>query len=145
MKKNQSLKEESIYIGASVSISFLSSWILKDIFDRNRPYKSHPVLIKNDEEEDSYSFPSSHSSVAFALATALTLKYPKWYIITPSYFWATSVGFSRIQKGVHYPSDVIAGALLEAGSAFVCYELNKWIKIKTKNNIVNTTWLTYVY
>jgi membrane-associated phospholipid phosphatase len=51
---------------------------------------------------------------AFALATSLSLSYPKCYIIVPSFAWASSVGYSRMDLGVHYPSDVLAGAIVGA-------------------------------
>lgn len=138
------LLNTSIYIGASVATSFIASYILKDVFDRNRPYQSYPSWISANSTESSSSFPSSHSAVSFALATSLSLEYPKWYIIAPSYFWAASVGFSRIQKGVHYPSDVVAGALLGAGSAFLCYELNQWW-FGSKKKRPDTSWISHVY
>ena len=83
--------------------------------------------------EQSLSFPSGHTSLAFTTATALSLKYPKWYIIAPSYLWASSVGYSRMNLGVHYPSDVVAGALLGAGSAYVTYIVNDWFWKKQEN------------
>jgi membrane-associated phospholipid phosphatase len=76
--------------------------------------------------ESSASFPSGHTSIAFATATALSLKYPKWYVIAPASIWACSVGYSRMNLGVHYPSDVFAGAVLGAGSAFLTYKINEW-------------------
>ncbi len=78
-------------------------------------------------------FPSGHTSLAFAIATSLSLKYPKWYVIAPSYVWACSVGYSRMNLGVHYPSDVLAGAVLGAGSAFLTYKLNEWFWKKQNN------------
>lgn len=57
-----------------------------------------------------YRFPSGHTSRAFALATAISFEKP--LLMVPAYILATTVGFSRIYLGVHYPSDVIAGAML---------------------------------
>ncbi len=143
-KDDPKMRESSICIGASVATSFVISYILKNKFERHRPYESIPS-INTETIEDTYSFPSSHSTVAFALATSLSLEYPKWYIIVPSYFWATSVGFARIQQGVHYPSDVIAGALLGTSSAFLCHELNLWINSSIKKKTVDTSWINAVY
>ena len=65
------------------------------------------------------------------MATSLSIRYPKWYVIAPSALWACSVGFSRMNEGVHYPSDVIAGAFIGAGCAvmniYVNRALNKWL------------------
>ena len=71
--------------------------------------------------------PSGHTSGAFATATALSLKYPEWYVIVPSYLWASSVGLSRMHLGLHYPTDVLAGAVLGAGSAYLTYKVNEWL------------------
>lgn len=47
------------------------------------------------------------------MVIALCLVYRRWYIIVPSYLWACAVGYSRMDLGVHYPSDII-GAILVA-------------------------------
>ena len=148
IEKDETMKYESIYIGGAVVTGFLSSYLLKDAFNRNRPYISHPNVITPDGLENSYSFPSSHTATSFSLATALSLQHRKWYIIAPSYFWAVSVGFSRMHKGVHYPSDVFAGALVGTCSAYLCYELNKWVHssyINKKEKKTNTLWINDVY
>mgnify|MGYP002232674387 CR=1 FL=1 len=74
-----------------------------------------------------FSFPSGHTATAFALATSLSVKYPKWYVIAPSALWACSVGVSRMNEGVHYPSDVLAGTAIGAGCAVVNIYVNKWL------------------
>ena len=58
---------------------------------------------------------------AFATATTLTLECKKWYVAVPAYAWAAGVGYSRMYLGEHYPSDVIAGAVVGAGSAWLSH------------------------
>jgi undecaprenyl-diphosphatase len=57
----------------------------------------------------------------------LALRYRKWYVIAPAYVFASSVGWARMYQGVHYPSDVVAGALVGAASAWLGYKAQKWI------------------
>ncbi len=100
---------------------------MKYLIKRDRPFVKYPGYIVNRVEEDGYSFPSNHTGGAFALATSLSLEYPSWYIIAPSYLWAFAVGFSRLQLGVHYPSDVIAGAVIGSATSWACFALKNYI------------------
>lgn len=63
-----------------------------------------------DHMPTSWSFPSGHTSSSFAAATAVFSVNKKWGI--PAYVFAAIVGFSRIYLGVHYCTDVLAGAVL---------------------------------
>ena len=74
--------------------------------------------------------PSGHTSSVFATATSLSMAYPKWYVVVPSFVWAGSVGYSRMHLGVHYPSDVIIGALVGSGSAILTRKANQWLNSK---------------
>lgn len=56
------------------------------------------------------SFPSGHTSVAFACATVLTAIAPG--LAAPLFVLAAAIGFSRLYVGVHYPLDVVGGAAL---------------------------------
>ena len=124
LDRHSKLLNNGLEVTASTIINGVLTVGLKRIIQRDRP-TADPVL-----SERSYSFPSGHTSSTFAMATTLSLQYPKWYVIVPSYVFATLVGYSRIHLGVHYPSDVIGGMIVGAGSAV----LTKWArkKLETK-------------
>ena len=133
IEKDDDLLKNALYIGVSIGVGGVITQGLKYSIDRPRPYVTYPNLITPYAYETSLSFPSGHTSLAFSTATALCLKYPKWYVIAPSMLWACSVGYSRMNLGVHYPSDVLAGAVVGAGSAYVTYLVNNWFWKKQAN------------
>ena len=70
------------------------------------------------------SFPSGHSNTAFASATLVALRFGGMYWLT--YIIAFIVGYSRIYMGVHFPSDVAAGALLGIGVMYMGFMVFNW-------------------
>jgi len=100
---------------------------LKFAINRERPVTTYPGEVYPYRFDKSASFPSGHTSTAFATATTLTLEFKKWYVAVPAYAWAAGVGYSRIYLGEHYPTDVIAGAAVGAGSAVLSHWLSKKI------------------
>ncbi|MDP4723259.1 MAG: phosphatase PAP2 family protein [Crocinitomicaceae bacterium] len=125
IQKDQTLKNKGYYIGATLLTSALITTTLKFTIDKDRPFVTYPEIQKL-TGAGSPSFPSGHTSEAFATATSLSIAFPKWYVIAPSFLWASAAGYSRMHLGVHYPSDVLVGALIGSGSAWLCHELNKW-------------------
>lgn len=115
---------KSIVIGASMFTSAAITYAMKHAVNRQRPFVKYPMLDPA-ISVSSASFPSGHTSNSFALATSLSLEYPKWYVIVPSYLWASSVAYSRLHLGVHYPSDIAIGAVIGVGSSYLNYKLNK--------------------
>ena len=117
---------------AALAVTGGISLALKYSVNRERPFVTYPDIVQK-SKAGSPSFPSGHTSSAFATATSVSLAYPKWYIIVPSYTWAGTVGYSRMHLGVHYPSDVLAGALIGSGCAYLTFKVNK--KLLHKNNL----------
>lgn len=103
---------------------------MKYAWNRPRPFSSYPKFFMQKTVGGSPSFPSGHTSLAFAAATMLSLQYPRWYVIVPSYVWAGCVGYSRMYLGVHYPSDVLVGAIIGSASAYLSYKANRWLHKK---------------
>jgi len=124
---DRDLLKDAVYIGTSVAGAVVVTYGMKALVDRERPYDRYPDRVHAYSHESSSSFPSAHTATAFALAASLSIKYPKWYVIAPSALWACSVGVSRINEGVHYPSDVLAGAAIGTGCAVVNIYINRWL------------------
>jgi membrane-associated phospholipid phosphatase len=130
-RNDADLKLKSYQTGASILVSTLFTTGLKSITKRERPFEKYPGTIYQKMSVSSYSFPSGHTSSAFALATSLSLSFPKWYVIVPSYTYAAAVGYSRMYLGVHYPTDVLAGMISGIGISLLSFEVGNWIN---KNN-----------
>lgn len=132
LKKDSTTLRKTITIASSLLITSTITIILKYGVKRNRPFVTYPDIEKL-SSGGSPSFPSGHTSEAFSTATALSIEYPKWYVIAPILTWATAVGYSRMHLGVHYPSDVLAGAVIGSGSAFFSHWINKKIQFTKKH------------
>lgn len=126
IEKDKTLKENALFITESIIISSVTTWSLKRIVGRERPAVHDPTFIAVLDLHN-HSFPSGHTSEAFSMATSLSMKYPKWYVIVPAFTYAGFSGFSRLYLGVHYPTDVLAGALVGSGSAWATWKLNQWL------------------
>ena len=124
------IKQDALYMGAAFLVSSIITQSTKHIVNRQRPFEKYSFIILRDDESGGMSFPSGHTSAAFCTATSLALRYHKWYVITLAYVFATSVAWARMYQGVHYPSDVLAGALVGACSAWLGYKAQKWISGK---------------
>jgi membrane-associated phospholipid phosphatase len=101
-----------------VLLSVLSAAILGDLtalglrraVGRPRPWRRYPEPPTLGHVPRDPSFPSGHTAIAFACATMLSYYRPK---LAPAFFLlAVAIGFSRVYVGVHYPLDVLGGAVL---------------------------------
>ncbi|MFD6972028.1 bifunctional phosphatase PAP2/diacylglycerol kinase family protein [Streptomyces sp. NPDC059979] len=103
---------------ASATINTVGKWSVR----RPRPLLDGvPPVRQLATQPQTTSFPSGHSASAFAFAAGVALESPGWgAAVAPV---AASVAFSRVYTGVHYPSDVLAGAALGVAAAFVVRRL----------------------
>lgn len=84
--------------------------LLKNTIRRSRPADALDSLSAFIKPSDKFSFPSGHTAAAFVMATLLTAFYP---LCGPIVFpLAIMIGLSRVMLGVHFPSDIAAGAVL---------------------------------
>lgn len=103
----------------------ISSSVVKPIFTRIRPCNDpdfqQSVRLLLDGCGAGYSFTSSHATNHFALACFLSLTLRDWIkkYAWVLYLWAASIGYAQIYTGVHYPLDVIGGALLGSFIGYV--------------------------
>jgi undecaprenyl-diphosphatase len=106
---NQGTEEHMLLISALLAFSIERPlyFILKNGFRRNRPQEALNGFRSFIIPSDQFSFPSGHTSGAFLMATLISSFYPS--LIIPAYFWALSVGLSRIFLGVHFPTDILVG------------------------------------
>ncbi len=91
IQKDSLIKQKALFIGETFLASAFVTIASKSIFKRDRPYVTHPS-IQPLSVEGSYSMPSAHTSSAFATATSLSMAYPKWYVVVPSFFGRVQLG-----------------------------------------------------
>ena len=116
--RDQRERNQSAILWALIAL-FLANVILKLcnlVYFRPRPFVNHEVNLLFYHPTDS-SFPSNPATVGFCIATAIWLYNRR--LGASLLVLATLFGLSRIYCGVHYPSDIIAGALLGALSAYL--------------------------
>lgn len=117
-----------LYVVAGIFFTFANQWslvkllavgfvverllytIAKSVFRRRRPPQAIPGFESVIEPSDQFSFPSGHTSAAFLMTTCIACVFPvAAWIMLP---WACSVGMARVILGVHFPTDILAGALM---------------------------------
>lgn len=120
IRKNQINQLRAIQILIPVALSAIVANVLKYAIDLPRPYELYPFIHKL-SVGGSPTFPSGHTADAFAFATAVSLMYRKWIVVVTMLAWATFVGYTRMALGVHFPSDVLAGAVIGALCSYAVY------------------------
>lgn len=124
--------------GAVACGALITNIVLKDMIARPRPFETNEMFrgfwnAIGSPAEDGYSFPSGHVTAAAAGMTAISLmKGKKW--ILPSVIWVLIMMAARNYLMAHYPSDVLAGALVGVLSGFIAYYITLAIFSFLKKN-----------
>jgi len=111
--------------------------LLKEFFQRPRPCNALPDVLIPVGCNGSFSFPSNHAINNFAAAVFFSKLYPRYKTIL--FIAASLVAVSRVYLGLHYPSDIIAGAAIGMAFgylfAFAIIKLNEFFdrKVKTES------------
>lgn len=131
--KNKGRESILIILGIALAILLadqVASSFFKPLVERLRPSRSpsimHELHIVNNYRGGLYGFVSSHSANVFAVAvfTSLLFKYRSYTLVI--LIWAASVSYSRIYLGVHYPMDIICGAICGIASGYIAYAVYRW-------------------
>jgi len=103
----------------------LNDWVSHHIFKegiaRLRPCHVLESLQHISNCSNSFSFPSNHASNTFAFALLGTLCFRNWILLV--YTLALMIGYSRVYLGVHYPSDILGGAVLGSCMGLLGYKI----------------------
>ena len=102
------------------------NFTIKPLVARARPWLVIENFVNLVPEHDPNSFPSGHTNAAFAFALAVCMSAPKKWMKVSAVCAAAVMGLSRLYVGVHFPSDVLAGAVI--GS--LCGLLGAWVVSK---------------
>jgi undecaprenyl-diphosphatase len=97
--------------------SLAAAAILSHIINRARPFVTLPNIHSFLAHAPDPGFPSDHATAAFAIGTVLVLRLGRWGLV--ALLAAAALAISRVLVGVHYPSDVAAGALLGTVTALL--------------------------
>ena len=123
-------------VGIMSAVALLGSLIInnnivKNIVQRPRPFVTFTDLQIIIPTPSEFSFPSGHTSSSFAAAAVFFRYLPKKLGI-PSVILAGLIGFSRLYVGVHYPTDVIAGAIMGILLSYMAEFLVSFVSGKLK-------------
>ncbi len=116
-----------------ITTGVMKGFVGNEVYFRERPYIAHPgEIIPIGELGTDASFPSGHVAAALAMLTVLIYYYRKYW--PGALIFALLMGFSRVHNGMHYPSDVIAGAIFGIAYGAIAIYVTKNVVKKEEIN-----------
>lgn len=133
---NYSAVNTGILSATAQAMAFGVTFAVKGIVARPRPFETlEGVKAKHVWSAYGHSFPSGHTSQAFAIATIISLSYKNTAVTIPFFLWAGAIGYGRVYLGVHYPGDVLGGMVIGIAGGLAAWSLRKDIG-RISENIV---------
>ena len=132
-----------VLAGAAITILLsdqVTSGFMKPFFERLRPCheeRLEGIVYNYGRCGGLFGFASSHAANTFAIATFLNLNlrgklpYLKWLFL-----WAFIVSYTRIYLGVHYPFDILAGAVVGAAAGWISWFLTVIVRLEILKKIL---------
>jgi undecaprenyl-diphosphatase len=135
-------KKDGIWLVGGILLTILicdqfTFSFMKPVFARPRPCHSPEIghlvhVVKKCGGQ--YGFASGHASNSFGIAMYIWMTFRNiWPSFKVIFIWAAVVAFSRIMVGVHYPGDILTGAVLGIIFGYLVFRLTTWLYFK-KNN-----------
>jgi undecaprenyl-diphosphatase len=121
----------AVYAGLAVGAALALSLTIGHLFPEDRPWIADPSTHQLIAHSADASFPSDHTSVAFAAAVVALIAWPRWGWV--AIVMAVGVALARVFVGVHYPGDVLAGAALGAACA-----IGAWFVVTQARDLIET-------
>lgn len=101
---------------------------IKPLFTRPRPWVAMENFVSLVTSSDPHSFPSGHTTAAFAFGVALFLTLPQKWAKAAALLAAALMGLSRLYVGVHFPTDVLAGMVIGTVCGVLASRLVPWVR-----------------
>lgn len=128
--KQTGIKSIWIIIAIALTITIcdqIASGFFKPFFERLRPSHEpelvNSIYLLNGFKAGKFGFISSHAANSFGLATLIGLIFKRKWVVLFFLVWALINSYSRIYLGLHYPGDILVGALVGVASGWLTYKL----------------------